>query len=61
MKTHLETLLYISFGLLVSFVVVFLTLGCGTTDHKKRLLEQMNPGCVVTDDLTIICEPPDED
>jgi len=59
MKTHLETLLYISFGLLVSFVVVFLTLGCGTTDHKRKLLQQLNPECWVSKELEIKCPPPD--
>lgn len=41
-------------------IASFLLFGCGTTSHKKRLLEQMYPECEVSDELEITCPPPNE-
>lgn len=44
-----------SFALMLAATLA-LVAGCGTTNHKKKLLEDMNPGCDVTDDLQLVCE-----
>lgn len=58
MKTWIETtLLFILLGLATVLTVLSLT-SCGHTNHKKKLLEDMNPGCEVTDELQMICPGP---
>jgi hypothetical protein len=62
MKTYLETILYITIGLIAMGIVVFLFAGCGSTQAKKELLEKYYPECTVSDDLELKCPTPyDED
>lgn len=58
MKTHLETLFYIAIALIVLAGLALMVAGCGTTQHRKEQLQLEHPLCEVTDDLEVLCEPP---
>lgn len=60
MKDVFKTFELIILAMLSIAALTFLLFGCGTTSHKKRLLEQMYPECEVSDELEITCPPPNE-
>lgn len=59
MKDWLQTILL--FLLMMCAVVAFVSMlsGCGTTNHKRKLLQDMNPECEVSEDLYLVCPAPE--
>lgn len=43
--------------IVLALLVLGQLIGCAhsSTNHKKKLLEQMNPGCEVSDELELNC------
>lgn len=58
MRATLETVLIFTVMVLAISSCVYLLSACGTTNHKRRFLQQMNPGCEVTERLEITCPTP---